>query len=199
MSGLRAGESGLRQSGLFSVAWSAPVDSVALSLAQVRDAVAEAAGTAPSDAALAAARARVTGPHTMQFETRGGVIAQWMAATLYPQRSGAPADFGARIAAVGAADVRAALARCLAPERSVLVVVGPAARLRPRLQGLGTIEVVPAEFAAEIAEPLVRPQPTDPGTGDPRPGPWWARRWPPTAGSSACAASGIRASRATST
>jgi zinc protease len=166
VSGLRAGESGLRQSGLFSIAWSAPVDSVVPSLARVRDAVARAAGTAPSDAALAAARTRVTGAYTMQFETRGGVIAQWMAATLYPHRNGAPADFGARIAAVGAADVRAALARCLAPERSLLVVLGPAARLRSRLQGLGTIEVVPAEFAAEIVEsPSAARSPATPAQG----------------------------------
>jgi len=151
-SGLRAGESGLSQSGLFSVAWTAPVDSVAMSLARVRDAVAKAAGTPPPEAALAAARTRVNGAYTMQFDTRGGVIAQWMAATYYPRRSDAPADFRARIAATGAADVSAALKRWMAPGRMVLVALGPAARLQAQLQGLGTIEVVPADFSAEVQE-----------------------------------------------
>ena len=165
-SGLRAGESGLQQSGLFSVAWSAPVDSVAASLARVRAAVARAAGTPPPEDVLAAARARVTGAYTMQFDTRGGVIAQWMAGMLYPPRSGVPADFRARIAAVGAAGVSAALARCMAPERMVLVVLGPAARLQSRLQGLGTIEVVPADFSAEILEsPSSARSPATPAQG----------------------------------
>jgi zinc protease len=165
-SGLRAGESGLSQSGLFSVGWSAPVDSVPASLARVREALARAAATPPSETALAAAKTRVTGAYTMQFDTRGGTIAQWMAAVLYPPRSGAPADFRARIDAVAAADVRAALARCMAPERTVLVVLGPAARLESRLKGLGTIEVVPADFAAEVLEsPSAARSPATPAQG----------------------------------
>jgi len=150
--GLRAGESGLRQAGLFSMAWSVPVDSTAASVTRARAALSLAEKQPPSDADLAAVKERILGVTALQLDTRGGAMAQWMASILYPRPGGDTSDYAARLGAVTATRVREALARRVPPDGLVLVAVGPADRLRPQLEALGTIEVVPAEAAAEVVE-----------------------------------------------
>ena len=150
--GLHVTVSGLRAAGLFSVAWPAPVDSVTGSLARVRAALVRAAQEPPSDGDLEAARRRLTGGYTLQFDTRGGLMAQWMAAMLYARAGERLFDYPDQIAALTAGGVRDAFARRIAPDRMVLVAVGPADRLRPQLEGLGPVEIVPAEAAAEVVE-----------------------------------------------
>jgi hypothetical protein len=88
----------------------------------------------------------------LQFETRGGLIAQWMAATIYAGAGDRMGDHPDRIRSLTGDAVRAAFARHVTPDRMVLVAVGPADRLRPQLGGLGPLEIVPAEAAAEVIE-----------------------------------------------
>jgi predicted Zn-dependent peptidase len=47
------------------------------------------------------------------------------------------------VRAVREDETAALAAELLHPERAAIVVVGPAAQLRPQLEGLGPIEVVP--------------------------------------------------------
>ena len=150
--GLDAGVSGLREAGLFSVAWSAAVDSAAASVKRARAALSLAERQPPSDADLAVVKRRLLGVAALQLDTRGGAMAQWMAGILYPRPAGGTSDYAARLSAITAAGVREALARRVPPDAMALVAVGPADRLRPQLQALGAIEVVPAEAAAEVVE-----------------------------------------------
>ena len=60
----------------------APVDSVAAEVARVREALARWITEPASEEALTAVRHRLIGGFPLQFETLGGLIAQWMAAAL---------------------------------------------------------------------------------------------------------------------
>lgn len=150
--GLRVVVSGLRMGGLMSFGWSAPVDSVAQSIGRVRSLITQASGQPASAGDLEAARRRLIGGFTLQFDTRGGLIAQWMAATLYRQAGDRMADYPQRIAALDAATVRDALARHVTFDHMVLVVVGPAEHLRAQLAPLGAVETVPAEAAVDVIQ-----------------------------------------------
>ena len=149
---LRVGISGLRSAGLISIASSSPVDSAGQEVARMRAALARGLAEPPDASALDQTKRRVAGRFTLQFDTRGGLIAQWMAAALH---GGAGDRMGAHAGAIGsltAEAVRAALARHVREDGMVLVALGPANRLRPQLEGFGPVEVVAAEAAAEVIE-----------------------------------------------
>lgn len=149
---LRFGLSGLRSAGLFSLASSSSPDSAAVEVARMREALAHGLAAAPATAALDEAKRRMAARFAFQFETRQGLIAQWMASTINGVAGERMAEYPLRVAALTGDAVRAALARHVAADRMVLVAVGPADRLRSRLEGLGPVEVVPAEAAAEVVE-----------------------------------------------
>jgi predicted Zn-dependent peptidase len=149
---LRVAASGLRGAGLFSIASSAPTDSAGAEVERLRAALAAALAGPPAPAALEAAKRRLLGGIALQVETRGGLIAQWMAATLYAGAGDRMGEQPDRVAALTAEAVRAALARRVSPDRMVLVAVGPADRLRPQLERLGPVEVVPAAAVFEVLE-----------------------------------------------
>jgi zinc protease len=149
---LRVAVSGLRSAGLFSIASSAPVDSVGHEVARMRAALAGGLAAPPAAGALDEVKRRMAEGFVLQFETRGGLIAQWMAATIYAGAGDRMGDHPDRIRSLTGDAVRAAFARHVTPDRMVLVAVGPADRLRPQLEGLGPLEIVPAEAAAEVIE-----------------------------------------------
>ena len=151
LAGGRVGLSGLRDGGLLALAGSVPVDSVGATVTRWRAVVGRWAAATPSDPVLEPARRRLTGSFTLQFETLGGWIAQWMAMRTHGLADDALTGYVSRIRALPGSAVHAAAARWAAPDRMMLVVVGPAARLRPQLEGIGTIEVVSAEPTAELA------------------------------------------------
>lgn len=147
---LRFGLSGLRSAGLFSLASSSSPDSAGPEVARMRAALARGLSAAPAAGALDQVKQRMASGFAFQFETRAGLIAQWMASTI----NGVPGDrmaaYPQRVAELTADGVRAALGRHVSADGMVLVAVGPADRLRPQLEGLGTVEVIPAEAAAEV-------------------------------------------------
>jgi predicted Zn-dependent peptidase len=149
---LRFGLLGLRSAGLFSLASSSSPDSAGREVARMRAALAGGLAAAPAAGALDEVKRRMAARFAFQFETRAGVIAQWMASTISGVDGDRMATYPLRVAALTGDDVRAALARHVAPDRMVLVAVGPADRLRSQLEGLGPVEVIPAEAAAEVVE-----------------------------------------------
>jgi hypothetical protein len=150
--GIRVGVTGLREAGAFSLASSSPVDSAGREVARMRAALAGATSGPHAGSTVDAVTRRIAGGFALQFETRGGLIAQWMAATLYADAGDRMADHPRRIGSLTGETVRATLARRVSPDRMVLVAVGPADRLRPQLEGIGPVEIVPAEAALEVIE-----------------------------------------------
>jgi hypothetical protein len=150
--GVRSSVAGLKDGGLFSIAASAPVDSVGAEVARVRAALTRWTAEPASESSLATVRRRLLGGYPLQFETLGSLIAQWMVAVLGGLPGDALAGYPERVGALSAAEIRAAAARWVAPDRMVLVAVGPAARLRSQLEAIGAVEVVSPETAAEVVE-----------------------------------------------
>ncbi|TMQ71088.1 MAG: insulinase family protein [Candidatus Eisenbacteria bacterium] len=149
--GIHAGVFGLKDGGLFSIAAAAPVDSVGAEVARIRLALGGwTAGPAP-ERGLAAVRHRLLGGYPLQFETLDGVIAKWMAVAFNGLPDDAIATEPEHIAGLTAADVRAAAARWV-PDGMVLVVLGPAERLKPQLASLGPVEVVTRGDVADVVE-----------------------------------------------
>jgi zinc protease len=148
---VRCGVTGLRDGGLFSLAATAPVDSVGAAVTRLRAALSRWTAEPAAEASAAPVRRRLAGGFAIQFETLGGLIAQWMAAAI----NGVPLERLAgqpeRIAALSGATLHAAVARSIASDRMVLVAVGPAERLRPQLESIGPVEVVAPEMASEVA------------------------------------------------
>jgi hypothetical protein len=56
------------------------------------------------------------------------------------------------VAALQGAALRAAAAKWVTPDRMLVIAVGPAQRLRPQLESMGTVEVIPAAEAAQVVE-----------------------------------------------
>ncbi len=149
---LRVGVSGLRSAGLFSLASSSPVDSAGGQVARMRAALAHGLAEPPAAGALDEVKRRIVAGYTLQFETRGGLIAQWMAATIYAGAGDRMGDYPERLRSLTGDAVRAAFAHYVSPDHMVLVAVGPADRLRSQLERFGPVEIVPAEGAAEVIE-----------------------------------------------
>ncbi len=149
---LRFGLSGMRSAGLFSLASSSSPDSAGAEVARMRAALARSLSGAQAAGAVDEVKQRMAARYAFQFETRAGLIAQWMAATINGGAGERMAEYPERIGALSGDAVRAALTRHVPPEGMVLVVVGPADRLRPQFERLGVVEVVPAGMAAEVVD-----------------------------------------------
>ena len=149
---LRVGVSALRSAGLISIASSSPVDSAGQEVARMRAALARGLAEPPAAGALDEAKRRIAGRFTLQLDTHGGLIAQWMAAAIHGGAGHPMGDHADRIRSLAGDAVRAALSRHVTPDQMVLVALGPADRLRPQLKGFGPVEIVPAEAAAEVIE-----------------------------------------------
>jgi zinc protease len=148
---VRGSLTGLRDGGLFSLAATAPVDSVGVAVARLRAALTRWTAAPAPEATIAPVRRRLADGFALQFETLGGLIAQWMASAM----NGVPIErlqsYPERTLALSDVALQAAAARSIAADRMVLVVVGPAERLRPQLESIGPVEVVAPEMAAEVA------------------------------------------------
>jgi zinc protease len=96
----------------------------------------------PDEAELAPARTLAVGEFSLGLETSEAVMASLVELDVY----GLPEDgldtYRGRVRAVSESEIAALAQRQLHPERSVIVLVGPAKDLTPQLEGLGPIEVV---------------------------------------------------------
>ena len=140
----------LRGTGLIALAASAPPESARAVADRLRAGLLGLRAAGPRADELERARRYFRNVFPLSLETLSARVSQWLAVDFY----GLPADFFARydatIAALGPDPVAAAAKRWLDPARLVVVAVGPASRLRPVLESLGTVEVI-APAAAPAA------------------------------------------------
>jgi zinc protease len=159
--GLGAGIAQLRGAGLLDVRFNVPADSAAVAIERVRRAVRLTRDAAPDPARLAEWTAQIRATYPMRFGTVGGMLAQWLAADAAGGGATAALEsYPARVAALDGAAVTAALKRGWDLERTAVVVIGPAAKLRGPLARIGTVTEVkldqpPDESAA--AAPVAPP------------------------------------------
>jgi zinc protease len=96
----------------------------------------------PAEAELAPARTLAVGEFSLGLETSEAVMASLVELDVY----GLPEDgldtYRGRVRAVSEEEIAGLAGRLLHPERSVIVLVGPAKDLTPQLEGLGPVEVV---------------------------------------------------------
>ncbi|HKQ57142.1 MAG TPA: hypothetical protein VJY35_04675, partial [Candidatus Eisenbacteria bacterium] len=144
--------SGLAGGGAFSISGSAPVDSAGATVARWRAAIDRWSADTPTERALDPVRRRAVGAWTLQFETLAGWIAQWMAARTHGLPDETLNAYPARVATLQGPALRAAVSQWVAPERMLVVAIGPAARLRAQLEALGTVEVLSTDAATQVVE-----------------------------------------------
>ena len=148
----------LRDAGLISLGTVARNDSVAILVTRMRDELARLRTQPPGEAEVTAAQRYFENSYPLQFQTLGALVAQWMGADFYGLTSAWLDHYVESVGAVTVAQVAAVASRWLDPSRMVVVVVGPAAELKGRLEALGQVEVVGAEHGAVAASPTVRTQ-----------------------------------------
>lgn len=152
----------LRDAGLISLGTVARNDSVATLVARMRDELARLRAQPPSETEVAGARRYFENSYPLQFQTPAALITQWIGAEFYGLTSAWLDHYLESVAAVTAGQVAAAASRWLDPAHMVVVVVGPAASLKGRLESLGRVEVVSAESGVSAAAPAVA-APASPG------------------------------------
>jgi zinc protease len=96
----------------------------------------------PDEAELAPTRTLAVGEFSLGLETSEAVTASLVELDVY----GLPEDgldtYRSRVRGVSAPEIAALSQRLLHPERTVIVLVGPAKQLSPQLEGLGPIQVI---------------------------------------------------------
>jgi len=149
----RASVNALAGGGVLMVSGSAPSDSIPGRLRAVRSALATVAAQPPAAEPLAAARRRLVDGYALQFETLAGVIGQWMSAHAAGLPDDAPAARMDRWLAVTPDDVARVARASAGTPAPVIVVLGPAAKLKTSLAALGTVEVVDVS-SSPVAVPM---------------------------------------------
>jgi predicted Zn-dependent peptidase len=96
----------------------------------------------PAEDELAPARTLAVGEFSLGLETSEAVLASLVELDVY----GLPEDgldtYRGRVRGVSEQEIAALSQRLLHPDRTVIVLVGPAQQLTPQLEGLGPVEVV---------------------------------------------------------
>jgi predicted Zn-dependent peptidase len=152
----------LRGTGLFMLSASAVPESAGAAVARLRESLTQFLGAAVPEDEIGRARRYFQNVFPLQFETLAARAAQWLAADFY----GLPADFfdryDARIGAVGAEQAAVAARHWLDPARLSVVVVGPAARIKPGLDRLGPVELRAAPAALAGTRSVAQQGPPNP-------------------------------------
>src|SRR5262249_27109249 len=133
----------LRDSGILVIPATCPADSAARVLARLRAEVTRFTRQPPSEPEVKAAARTISRAFPLQNESTAAQAAQWRGARFRGVGDDYSQRYPERIQAVTAADVKAVATRWLAPEREVVVVVGPASTIEPKLRDQGTVHVVP--------------------------------------------------------
>lgn len=140
--GIYSGFALRRSPGPFLVSTFTAVASVRRVLDLVLQELARAVADPPDASELGWARTLSTGRFSMGLETSDAVVGGLVDLDVY----GLPRDsldtYRARVRALGEAEVAQAARDHLHPERAAIVLVGPAAVLRPQVEDLGAVEVV---------------------------------------------------------
>jgi len=134
----------LRGCGLLAIGATARVDSAGAVAHAILDELARLTTQPPSEAEIAAARRYFVDVYPLPFETLAGITAQSLAAAFYDLPADFSTHYAEHLSAITPAAVASAVRRWADPAKAVVVAVGPADKLRAQLQGIGTLEVLPA-------------------------------------------------------
>ena len=135
----------LRQAaGLWSVGATVGADSVGALVTRWNAELRRFTSEPPSEAEVTASARVMARSFMLANESLTSRSGQWLSASFHGLEDDFVDQHPLRLAAVKAADVRAAATKWLAPERAAIVVMGSADHIRPQLEKLGTVEVVPA-------------------------------------------------------
>ena len=151
----RGGMSTFQQGGLMVVSLAVPADSAAVAVRRLRAELRAFAQAPPTEAELGPLRRTFTAAFPISFETLGGAIAQWQSALLQGLTPDEVARTPDRVAAVSATDMATTVKRWFDPQHALVLVVGPADRLRARLQALGALEEVAPDPLVPLASRTV--------------------------------------------
>jgi zinc protease len=135
--------SSMRDAGMYSFGAPLLTDSTATAVRRLADELGRFAREFPADSDLDVLRRAALTGYLRQFETLGGTISQWGEAAMLDLPADATRRTVERLGNLGAADVRAASARWLAPESLCVVAAGPAQKLDSQLSWRGAVAVVP--------------------------------------------------------
>ena len=96
----------------------------------------------PSESELASARTLAVGEFALGLETSGAVMSSLVDLDVYGLPEDSLDSYRGRVRATTADQTAALAQRLFHPERTLIVLVGPAAGLTPQLEGLGPMEVI---------------------------------------------------------
>jgi len=142
-----------RAAGFWSLAATVGADSVGVLVSRWNAELRRFVSEPPSEAEISAAGRTMARSFTLANESLTSQSGQWLGASFHGLVDDFVDQHPIQLAAVKAADVRAASTKWLAPERAAIVVMGSADRIRPQLEKLGTVEVVPAGTPAVTLAP----------------------------------------------
>ena len=104
--------------------------------------LARARSQPPAEAELGPARTLAVGEFSLGLETSEAVMASLVELDVYGLPEDGLDSYRGRVRAVSEGEIAALAQRLLHPERTVILLVGPARELTPQLEGLGPVEVV---------------------------------------------------------
>lgn len=128
-------------------------DSVRAAVERLRSELRRFVSRPPGDDEISATTRTLSRSFPIANDGIASQSAQWLSAAFYGLGNDLVERYPADLQAVKPADVHAAAARWLDPDHAAIVVVGEAARIRPQLEGLGTVEVLPFDAPAAALEP----------------------------------------------
>lgn len=96
----------------------------------------------PSESELVSARSLAVGEFALGLETSGAVMSSLVDLDVYALPEDSLDTYRARVRATTAEQTAALAQRLFHPERTLIVLVGPAADLTPQLAGLGPVAVI---------------------------------------------------------
>lgn len=153
---VRAGYLPLDDAGLFTIGVSTPVDSAGAALRALTGMMA-ALGTPASAEDFTSVQRLMKNAFPLSLETLAARTSNWLAVDSRGKATEYFLRHGERVDALTPAAVASASRRWIDPQRSVIVAVGPAARLKAQLERYGDVEVVSPQGAAAAVEPPAKP------------------------------------------
>lgn len=150
----------LQGSGSLVISATCPADSAARVLSRLRSEIAGFDQQPPTEQQVKAAGRSLGRAFPLLNESTASQAGQWLGARFHGLGDDYVERYPERVQAVTAADVKAVAAHWFVPEREVIVVVGAASTLEPKLRDQGTVHVVPITAAPTKLEsaPAMRTQ-----------------------------------------
>ena len=155
-----AGFLALGDAGLFTISASAPIDSAALALRSLTTMMGALATPASAEDFTSVQRL-MKNMFQMSLETLASQTSSWLAVDFYGNAAQFFDRYYDRVDGLTPPAVASAAQRWIDPAHAVIVVAGPAARLRPQLERLGDVEIVSTAGAssADAARSTNTPDP----------------------------------------